>query len=167
MALKTLRYAADADWARRIYLEHLSRGAADAAMSCLADLKWFDAEVLAAVRDAAIRSPEDFVHRAALAYCRAGLASGESHDLFLEAVGDFIYSRRGELRLDAATILYENGVRKWQDVITGAKSDFARLADADDPSHEPTLAAILATKLPEKYDRAIREIVFHRASRNR
>lgn len=167
MALKTLRYAADADWARRIYLEHLSRGAADAAMSCLADLKWFDAEVLAAVRDAAIRSPEDFVHRAALAYCRAGLASGESHDLFLDAAGDFIYSRRGELRLDAATILYENGVRKWQDVITGAKSDFARLADADDPSHEPTLAAILATKLPEKYDRAIREIVFHRASRNR
>ena len=165
MALKVLRHAADADWARQIYLEHLSRGTTDAAMSCLADLKWFDAEVLTAVRDAAIRSPEDSVHRAALAYCRAGLASGESNDLFLEAIGDFIYSRRGELRLDAATILYENGVTKWQNVITSAKSDFARLAEQRDPSHEATLSSILSTKLPEKYEHALREIVFHRAMR--
>ena len=54
---------------------------------------------------------------------------------------------------------------KWQDVITGAKSDFTRLAEQRDPSHEATLSSILSTKLPEKYEHALREIVFHRAMR--
>ena len=54
---------------------------------------------------------------------------------------------------------------RWQDVITGAKSDFTRLAEQRDPSHEATLSSILTTKLPEKYGHALREIVFRRAMR--
>ena len=81
-----------------------------------------------------------------------------------EALGDFIYSRFPEIRVEAGDRLSALGVVRWQGIVTGAKADFTRLARVPDPEHESSIRQILASKTTSaEYERALRAIIAARA----
>ena len=58
------------------------------------------------------------------------------------------------------------GIVRWNGVVTGAKSDFDRLAKYQDVEHEQSIRDILsANPHPETYARALRGIIAARAMR--
>ena len=115
-----------------------------------------------AVRDTALRSGRIRIARAALAYFAQ--MSGLSPVAAKEALGDFIYSRFPEIRVEAVDRLSACGVARWQRIVTGLKADFTRLAREADPEHESSIRQILASKPSSaEYERALRAIIAGRA----
>ena len=166
MALKTLCHHADPAEARRLWLDFLGTTFAETAIGCLRNAAHYDDETVRRVRAAALAAEEERTHRAALAYFKLGVASAsDERALPLAAMGDFIYHRKGEIRLEAATALDERGVGRWQRIVRGASSDFARLQTVDDDAHEESIRAILAQELPDEYERRLRAILHARAKR--
>ena len=114
----------------------------------------------------ALASEKERDHQAALGYFKAGMSLAQlRHEELRTAIGDFIYHRRGTLRLDAATSLAERGCSRWKGVVRGASKDFERLQSVADDEHEETIRTILMNKLPDDYERRLRAILFARARR--
>jgi hypothetical protein len=166
MALRTLRGSSDSSLRREVYLNTLENdfrpGVGDCAIGCLADCAMFEPKIAAAVRNAALRSGRIGIARAALAYFVR--MSDRPPVAAREALGDFIYSRFPEIRVAAADRLSELGIARWQRIVTGAKADFTRLAQVDDPDHESSIRRILSAKpSPVEYERALRSVIAGRA----
>ena len=166
MALRTLRWSPDAALRKSAYLNALEKdvrpGIGECAIGCLTDCAMFEPEVANAVRGTALRSGRIRIARAALAYFvqMAGLAPVVAK----EALGDFIYFRFPEIRVEAVDRLSAYGVVRWQRIVTGSKADFTRLAREADPEHEPSIRQILASKPSSaEYERALRAIIAGRA----
>ena len=167
MALKTLRHHSDPAEARRRWLGFLKGGFAETAIGCLRVARVYDGEAIGCVRQAARTSRKERDHRAALEYFKSGLLiAPERQTELLAAIGDFVYHRSGTLRLDAATCLTARGIVRWNGIIRGASTDFARLESVADAEHEETIRVILANEdLPEEYERRLLVILFARARR--
>ena len=166
MALRTLRWSSDTAFRKTVYLNALEKdfrpGIGECAIGCLADCAMFDPEIANAVRGAALRGGRIRIARAALAYFVQ--MSGKSPMTAREALGDFIYSRFPEIRVEAVDRLSALGVVRWQGIVTGAKADFTRLARVPDPEHESSIRQILASKpTSAEYERALRATIAGRA----
>ena len=69
-----------------------------------------------------------------------------------------------EIRVEAVNRLSVLEVVRWQRVVTGAKSDFTRLARIPDPEHETSIRQILEAKPNSaEYERDLRAIIAARA----
>ena len=166
MALRTLRWSPDAALRKSVYLNALEKdvrpGIGECAIGCLTDCAMFEPEVANAVRGTALRSGRIRIARAALAYFVQ--MAGPSPVVAKEALGDFIYSRFPEIRVEAVDRLSACGVVRWQRIVAGSKADFTRLAREADPEHEPSIRQILASKPSSvEYERALRAIIAGRA----
>ena len=166
LALRTLRWSSDTASRKSIYLNALEKdfrpGIGECAIGCLADCAMFEPEIANAVRGAALRGVRIRIARAALAYFVQ--MSGRSPVAAREVLGDFIYSRFPEIRVEAVDRLSALGVVRWQGIVTGAKADFTRLARVPDPEHESSIRQILASKTTSaEYERALRAIIAARA----
>ena len=166
IALRTLRWSSDTAFRKTVYLNALEKdfrpGIGECAIGCLADCAMFGPENANAVRGAALRGGRIRIARAALAYFVQ--MPGRSPVVAREALGDFIYSRFPEIRVEAVDRLSALGVVRWQGIVTGAKADFTRLARVPDPEHESSIRQILASKpSPADHERALRAIIAARA----
>ena len=122
----------------------------------------FEPEIANAVRRTALGSGRIGIARAALAYFVQ--MSDQARVAARDAIGDFIYSRFPEIRVEAVDRLSACGVVRWQRTVTGSKADFTRLAREADPEHEPSIRQILASKPTSvEYERALRAIIAGRA----
>ncbi len=166
MALRTLRWSSDTAFRKSAYLNALEKdvspGIGECAIGCLADCAMFEPEIANAVRGAALRSEHIRIARSALAYFVQ--MSGRSPVAAREVLGDFIYSRFPEIRVEAVGRLSALGTVRWQGIVTGAKADFTRLARVADPEHESSIRQILASKpTSAEYERALRATIAGRA----
>ena len=166
MALRTLRWSPDAALRKSVYLNALEKdvrpGIGECAIGCLADCAMFEPEIADVVRRTVLRSGRIRIARAALAYFVQ--MTGLSPVAAKETLGDFIYSRFPEIRIEAVDRLSACGVARWQRIVTGSKADFTRLAREADPEHEPSIRQILASKPSSvEYERALRAIIAGRA----
>ena len=166
MALRTLRWSSDAALRRHVYLNALENdfrpGIGDCTIDCLSDGGMFETDIANVVRNVALRSGRLRIVRSALAYFARMSVSAET--AAKDALGDFIYSRFPEIRVAAAERLFELGVERWQRIVTGAKADFARLAQVNDPEHESAIRRILSAQpSPVEYERALRAVIAGRA----
>ena len=166
MALHTLRWSSDTASRKSVYLDALEKdfrpGIGECAIGCLADCAMFDPEIANAVRGAALRGERIRIARSALAYFVQ--MSGRSPVAAREALGDFVYSRFPEIRVEAVDRLSALGTVRWQGIVTGAKADFTRLARVADPEHESSIRQILASKpTSAEYERALRATIAGRA----
>ena len=166
MALKTLRHHPNPAEARHRWLKFLESDFAETSIGCLRRAGAYDSEAIGRIRKTALASEEERDHQAALEYFKAGMFLAQfRHEELRTAIGDFIYHRRGTLRLDAATFLAEWGCSCWKGVVRGASKDFERLQTVADDEHEETIRTILMNKLPDDYERRLRAILFARARR--
>lgn len=166
MALRTLRWSSDTAFRKSAYLNTLGKdvrpGIGECAIGCLADCAMFEPEIANVVRGAALRSERIRIARSALAYFVQ--MSGRFPVAAREALGDFIYSRFPEIRVEAVDRLSAFGVVRWQGIVTGAKADFTRLARVSDPEHESSIRRILASKTSSvEYERSLRAVIAARA----
>ena len=169
MALRVLRWSGDAALRRRIYVKLVGEDKKGDVLprttACMADCGMFDVEAAAQVRAAALRAESRRGARSALGYFSR--MSERSRDGAVEAIGDFVYSRYPEIRVAAAGLISSLGIARWDGVITGAKSDFDRLAKHQDAEHEQSIRDILsANPHPEAYARHLRGIIAARAMRS-
>ena len=166
MALRTLRWSSNTEFRKLFYLDTLKKdcrpGIGECVIGCLADCALFEPEVANVVRRTALGSGRIRIARAALAYFvqMSGLTLVAARD----ALGDFIYSRFPEIRVEAVNRLSALEVLRWQGVVTGAKADFTRLARIPDPEHETSIRQILEAKPNSaEYERDLRAIIAARA----
>ena len=117
-----------------------------------------DRETIASVRGLALREDSRRLAWSVFSYFRA---SDER-----EGLGDFLYSRRPELRAAAAEALAESGDARWHKGVVGFASDFDFLAAASDPSHETSIR-ILLERESGLHARRLRAVLRARAERNR
>ena len=166
MAIKTLRHHPDPAEARRRWLKFLESDFAETSIGCLQRAGIWDCETIGRIRKTVLASDEERDHQVALEYFKAGMSLVQSrHEELWTAIGDFIYHRRGTLRLDAATFLVERGCSRWKGIVRGSSRDFERLQAVADDEHEETIRTILMNKLPDDYKRRLRAILFARARR--
>ncbi len=168
MAIGVLKWSEDSELRRTVYLDVMkSDKTGDTsyrAIECLSDCRMFSDYESAVVRNAALLSESTRVARAALGYFTR--MSESSRDAAVDAMGDFIYSRFPEIRASAAARLFDLGVIKWVKIVTGAKSDFERLAKRPDPEHEESIRTILASDPnSDRYASRLRDIIASRALR--
>lgn len=167
MAMKALVNCGDEKTRRMRYLGFLRTTNADVAIAGLRDVRVYDTEAVRAVRVATLEAKAERVHCSSLSYFRSVLDAkpcpGSTGALALAALGDFIYNRRGEIRLEASLSLKALGDGRWEKVVTGAAKDFERLAQVPDPDHEDSIRAILQTKPGGEYEKSLRDILCRRA----
>lgn len=167
MAMKALVNCGDEKTRRMRYLGFLRTTNADVAIAGLRDVRVYDTEAVRAVRVATLEAKAERVHRSSLSYFRSVLDAKPCPRpvgaLALAALGDFIYNRRGEIRLEASLSLKTLGDGRWEKVVTGAAKDFERLAQVPDPDHEGSIRAILQTKPGGEYEKSLRDILCRRA----
>lgn len=164
MALKCCRHLRDVSERRRRLLEPvISRSeCCDTALECLRQCREFDDDAIASVRRVALCTRQESVVRAAYEYLYSAVGENRADR---SVIGDFLYSRFPRLRLAAASALAEFGDGRWLGHVTGAVSDFDRLATVpDDPSEAP-IRAILENRLSDGYETRLRKILYTRAQR--
>ena len=189
MALKCLRHHPDRELSRRVFLKCVSShssvarslsGCIPVAVDCLRHCAVYDREALSIVRTAALHSSSRVFARSVFRYLsvapessRRGTAAVLNpsaivccHEIDIASVlGDFLYSRFGDLRFSAASALADFGDSRWLGNIVGTSRDFEYLASVSDPSHENTLRILLENELPESYEERLRNILRARALR--
>jgi len=165
MALRVLRQCPDSERIRQTCWRFLSSETADEAIRSLSDCRQFDGETQSKVRMAVLETTSCRVAWAAFGYFRraAREAEGANRQQVMAVVGGFLYLWQGRLRLEAAQLLAELGVSRWQTVITGSFADFKRLAAVGDPEQEDVIRSLLKVKRSDRYEQALRDILFRRA----
>lgn len=164
IALKVMRHCPDRELAVERCLMLIDGRFAGPAIDCLREIGCYDERALRAVRASALSSGSDNVRDAAFAHFRSGLETGSERSFILQAIGDAVYDTRGEMRLRAVQVLEENGIAKWSGVVTGAGTDFKRLATVEDDAHEGAIRSLAASSSSKTYTRMLKELLFERAS---
>ena len=85
----------------------------------------------------------------------------------MAAMSDALYCRSAEVRVAAATALFDLGEGRWAGAVKGTAGDFERLGRIAAPSHDAALREIIAAaerRGDNAYGRKLRRVVFLRAA---
>lgn len=172
MALKVMRHDLDRASLRRRYLE-MARSLAvpfdclETLVDCLSDCFGRDPEVLGVIRMLALASARSDVCDAALRYACSAAEEASLRADAMAAMSDALYCRSAELRVAAATALFDLGEGRWAGAVKGTAGDFERLGRIAAPSHEAAIREIIAAAErhgDSAYGRKLRRVVFLRAA---
>jgi hypothetical protein len=86
----------------------------------------------------------------------------------MSAMSDALYCRSADVRVAAATALFDLGEGRWAGAVKGTAGDFERLGRIAAPSHDAALREIIAAAErngDSAYARRLRRVVFLRAAR--
>ena len=81
----------------------------------------------------------------------------------MDTMSDALYCRSAELRVAAATALFDLGEGRWAGAVKGTAGDFERLGRIAAPSHEAAIREIIAAAErngDSAYARKLRRVVF-------
>ena len=172
MALKVMRHDLGRASLRRRYLE-MARSLAvpfdclETLVDCLSDCFGRDLEVLGVIRMLARASARSDVCGAALRYACSAAEEASLRADAMAAMSDALYCRSAELRVAAATALFDLGEGRWAGAVKGTAGDFERLGRIAAPSHEAAIREIIAAAErhgDNAYAGKLRRVVFLRAA---
>lgn len=166
MAVKVLRHLDDMQERRRLLLGELVHEWKDTAVDILRETGTFDAEVVQAVRATCLASGRSRDWMAALDYYEAGLKAARTCsklkdvEMFGRLMAECLCARGGDVRITAAETLDEYFGTTWSSVVSGAVSDFDRLAESPPGGIEDALRRILESgDNPKKHEARLRGLL--------